>query len=121
MTILRYFWLLYLSQSPYVSKRLIPQILSVNIAKTDNAFNIELAAPGLQKENFKIAVEMEHLNIIVERNKNQWMEKIPGSIIKRSLITILLPAHSNIRKPQIITTYKPNARMEFCSLGAFFI
>ena len=84
-----------------MSKRLINQIPSVNIAETDSELYIELAAPKLQKENFKIALEMEQLTIIGERNKNQKKEKIPGSIIKRSLITILLPAHSNFRKLQI--------------------
>jgi HSP20 family protein len=60
-----------LKPEPYVSKRLIIQIPSVNIAETDSELYIELAAPGLQKENFKIAVEMEQLTIIGERNKNQ--------------------------------------------------
>ena len=78
MTILRYFWLLYLSQSPYVSKRLINQIPSVNIAETDSELYIKLAAPKLQKENFKIALEMEQLTIIGERNKNQKKERYQG-------------------------------------------
>lgn len=54
-----------------MSKRLIVQIPSVNIEETDSELYIELAAPGLQKENFKITVEMERLTIIGERNKNQ--------------------------------------------------
>ena len=54
-----------------MSKRLIIQIPSVNIAETDSELYIELAAPGLQKENFKTTVEMERLIIIGERNKNQ--------------------------------------------------
>jgi len=52
----------------YVSKRLISQIPTINIADTDNELYIELAAPGLQKENFKNAVEMKQLTIIGERN-----------------------------------------------------
>ena len=54
-----------------MSKRLICQIPLINIAKTENEFYIELAALELKKENFKIAVEMEQLTIIGERNKNQ--------------------------------------------------
>lgn len=49
---------------PYVSKRVISQIPSVNISESESEFYIELAAPGLQKEDFKIAVDMEQMTII---------------------------------------------------------
>lgn len=34
---------------------------SVNILETDTAFEIELAAPGLTKEDFKVSIEQKHL------------------------------------------------------------
>ena len=55
---------------PYVSKRVISQIPSVNIAETENEFYIELAAPGLQKEDFKIALDKEQMTIIGARKED---------------------------------------------------
>lgn len=42
---------------------------AVNIAETDNGFNIELAAPGLKKEDFRINVDNNVLSISAEVKK----------------------------------------------------
>lgn len=42
---------------------------SVNVKETDNAFTVELAAPGLKKEDFKISVEKNVLTISSELKK----------------------------------------------------
>ena len=36
---------------------------SVNIIETEESFELEVAAPGLTKENFSILIEKDHLNI----------------------------------------------------------
>jgi HSP20 family protein len=36
---------------------------SVNIIETDDSFEIEVAAPGLSKEDFAISIEKDHLNV----------------------------------------------------------
>ena len=40
---------------------------AVNIAETENEFEIELAAPGLSKEDFKISVEKNILTVSAEK------------------------------------------------------
>jgi HSP20 family protein len=39
------------------------KVPAVNIAETENEFQIELAAPGLKKEDFKISVDKNVLNL----------------------------------------------------------
>ena len=48
---------------PFVSKSLVSRIPAVNVAETETEFQIELAAPGLKKENFKINIEKDQLSI----------------------------------------------------------
>lgn len=52
---------------PYLSKSNISRIPAVNIAETENEFQIELATPGLRKDDFKINVEKDQLTISAER------------------------------------------------------
>jgi len=40
---------------------------AVNIAETENSFQIELAAPGLKKEDFKISLEKNVLSVSAEK------------------------------------------------------
>jgi HSP20 family protein len=40
---------------------------AVNIAETENSFEIELAAPGLKKEDFKISLEKDLLSVSAEK------------------------------------------------------
>lgn len=42
---------------------------SVNIEETDNFFEIDVAAPGLKKEDFKVNVENDVLQIKVEKKE----------------------------------------------------
>ena len=43
---------------------------AVNIVETENAYRIELAAPGLAKEDFNIKVEKDTLSISVKKENN---------------------------------------------------
>jgi len=44
---------------------------SVNIAENDKDFMIELAAPGLEKEDFRIAVENDMITISAEKKEEK--------------------------------------------------
>src|SRR5690606_5066149 len=41
----------------FVSDRFISRVPAVNVAETSDAYLVELAAPGLEKEDFKINVD----------------------------------------------------------------
>lgn len=47
---------------------------AVNIKESDNQFNIELAVPGFNKEDFKINMEADVLNISAEK-KSETQDK----------------------------------------------
>src|ERR1700748_2192612 len=47
--------------------KLVTRVPAVNIAETENEFHIELAAPGLSKEDFKISVEKNILSVSAEK------------------------------------------------------
>src|SRR5665647_1977032 len=49
-----------------ISDKMISRVPAVNIAETENEFQIELAAPGLKKEDFKINMEKNVLSISAE-------------------------------------------------------
>lgn len=42
---------------------------AINIAENEDAFHIELAAPGLQKSDFNIQVDKDVINISVEKKE----------------------------------------------------
>ena len=44
---------------------------SVNVKESDHKFKLELAAPGLSKEDFKINIENDMLNISAEKKEEQ--------------------------------------------------
>ncbi len=44
---------------------------SVNILEQEKSFNIELAAPGLKKEDFQLKLDNEVLTISVEQNEEK--------------------------------------------------
>ncbi len=52
----------------FISDRMISRVPAVNISETDGEYRIELAAPGLKKEDFKINLERNMLNISVEKS-----------------------------------------------------
>lgn len=51
----------------FISDRMISRVPAVNICETDGEYQIELAAPGLKKEDFKINLDQNMLNISVEK------------------------------------------------------
>ncbi len=44
---------------------------SVNIKETDKSFELELAVPGLSKEDFKINISSDRLTVAVEKQQSQ--------------------------------------------------
>ena len=54
---------------PYLSKSLVSRVPAVNIAETEDEFHIELATPGLKKDDFKINVEKDQLSISVDKKE----------------------------------------------------
>jgi len=46
-----------------LSKSAVNRIPAVNIAENENEFQIEIAAPGLNKEDFKINLEKDQLSV----------------------------------------------------------
>ena len=60
----------------FISDRLTTKVPAVNIAETENDFHIELAAPGLKKEDFKINLDKYVLSVSVEqKSENNHEEK----------------------------------------------
>lgn len=51
----------------FVSDRFISRVPAVNVAETTDAFLVELAAPGLDKKDFKINVDDDVLTISGEK------------------------------------------------------
>jgi HSP20 family protein len=51
----------------FISDRLSTKVPAVNIAETENDFHIELAAPGLNKEDFKINLDKYVLSVSAEK------------------------------------------------------
>ena len=58
----------------FVNDKLITRVPAVNISETENHFHIELAAPGLKKEDFKIAIDKDVLTISSERKTEEQTE-----------------------------------------------
>ncbi len=55
----------------FVSDRLVSRVPAVNISETPEKFHIELAAPGLNKQDFKISTERGVLTVAVEQRNEQ--------------------------------------------------
>jgi HSP20 family protein len=51
----------------YLGDKLVSRVPAVNIAETENEFHIELAAPGLKKEDFKISIDKNVLSVSTEK------------------------------------------------------
>jgi HSP20 family protein len=47
--------------------RFVNKVPAVNIAETENEFHIELAIPGLKKEDFKISLDKNILSVAAEK------------------------------------------------------
>lgn len=52
----------------FFADRVITRVPAANISESTDHFHIELAAPGLKKEDFKLKLERNVLNISVEQN-----------------------------------------------------
>jgi HSP20 family protein len=60
----------------FFNDRMIARVPAANISETENHFHVELAAPGLKKEDFKLSLDHNVLNISVERqNENSDVQK----------------------------------------------
>ena len=55
---------------------------SVNVKETDKDFRIELAAPGMKKDDFNIELQNNVLTISTEK-KEQKEEKLEGKFLRR--------------------------------------
>ena len=51
----------------FFSDRMITRVPAVNISESENNYHVELAAPGLKKEDFKLNLDRNVLNISVEQ------------------------------------------------------
>lgn len=58
----------------FTSDRFSSKVPAANISETENKFHIELAAPGLKKDNFKISLEKNVLSISAETKSEQASE-----------------------------------------------
>lgn len=58
----------------FLGDRFVAKVPAVNIAETEGEFQIELAAPGLKKEDFKINLEKNVLSISADK-KNENTEE----------------------------------------------
>lgn len=51
----------------FFNDRMTVRVPAANISESDNHYHVELAAPGLRKEDFKLNLERNVLNISVEK------------------------------------------------------
>jgi HSP20 family protein len=51
----------------FLSDKLATRVPAVNIAETENEFHVELAVPGLKKEDFKISLDKNVLSVSAEK------------------------------------------------------
>ncbi|MGZ3756770.1 MAG: Hsp20/alpha crystallin family protein [Mucilaginibacter sp.] len=51
----------------FFSEKLVNKVPAVNIAETTNEFEVELAVPGLKKEDFKINLDKNVLSISADK------------------------------------------------------
>src|ERR1700744_2391208 len=55
----------------FFSERMVSRVPAVNISESENNYHVELAAPGLKKEDFKLNLERNQLSISVEQTSEQ--------------------------------------------------
>ena len=56
-------------QDTFMSDRLMAKVPAVNISESEGHYHIEMAAPGLNKEDFKIKLDRNLLTVSVEQQK----------------------------------------------------
>jgi HSP20 family protein len=59
----------------FIGDKLISRVPAVNIAENENEFHIELAAPGLKKEDFKINLDKNVLSVSTDKK----VENVEGT------------------------------------------
>ena len=59
----------------FIGDKLISRVPAVNIAENENEFHIELAAPGLKKEDFKINLDKNVLSVSADKK----VENVEGT------------------------------------------
>jgi HSP20 family protein len=75
---------------------------AVNIRETDTAFEIEVAAPGLQKEDFRLEVENEVLKISAQKETQSEQKADDGKYHRREFAftsfqrSFTLPKHVEV-------------------------
>lgn len=55
----------------FLTDRMVSRVPAVNISETDGHYHIELAAPGLKKEDFKVNLDRDILTISAEHQTEQ--------------------------------------------------
>jgi HSP20 family protein len=55
----------------FFNDRMVTRVPAVNISESENNYHVELAAPGLKKEDFKLNLERNQLTISVETASDQ--------------------------------------------------
>jgi HSP20 family protein len=55
----------------FLSDRMVTRVPAVNISESENNYHVELAAPGLKKEDFKLNLDDNTLTISVEQSSDQ--------------------------------------------------
>lgn len=58
--------------SNFIGSDFVTSTPSVNVVESDDSFKIEVAAPGLEKKDFKLNIEKDHL--IIESSKEKETE-----------------------------------------------
>lgn len=59
----------------FLSDRMVARVPAVNVSETDSEYQIELAAPGLKKDDFKLKLERDVLSISVEQSQHNQQEE----------------------------------------------
>jgi HSP20 family protein len=59
----------------FFSDRMMARVPAVNISESKDHYHLELAAPGLKKEDFKLSLERNVLSISVERSSEDGVQE----------------------------------------------
>ncbi|MDM1294642.1 Hsp20/alpha crystallin family protein [Sphingobacterium sp. N143] len=59
----------------FISDRLVSRVPAVNISESEKSFTIEMAAPGLDKSDFKINVDKNLITISAEKKEESVSEE----------------------------------------------
>ena len=59
----------------FLSDRMVSRVPAVNVSETGTSYQIELAAPGLKKEDFKLKLERDVLSISVEQTQQDQQQE----------------------------------------------